>query len=153
MNRHSRGLQSIVFTLSQSVPELGLLIMILIISGLIFASLTYYIEMVNNCHKYVIIISIFRKMILDLLTSLLHSTGSLSPWPLLGEFQYQKYKSSFWCFLGMETYFPSLDLASLWEHSQPSVELWPCHCHYLSLSAILKSGLKLFIFISKFKCL
>ena len=50
MNRHSRGLQSIVFTLSQSVPELGLLIMILIISGLIFASLTYYIEMVNNCH-------------------------------------------------------------------------------------------------------
>ena len=48
--RHSRGLQSIVFTLSQSVPELGLLIMILIISGLIFASLTYYIEMVSSGH-------------------------------------------------------------------------------------------------------
>ena len=48
--RHSRGLQSIVFTLSQSVPELGLLIMILIISGLIFASLTYYIEMVSSRH-------------------------------------------------------------------------------------------------------
>ena len=48
ISRHSRGLQSIVFTLSQSVPELGLLIMILIISGLIFASLTYYIEMVSG---------------------------------------------------------------------------------------------------------
>ena len=48
ISRHSRGLQSIVFTLSQSVPELGLLIMILIISGLIFASLTYYIEMVSS---------------------------------------------------------------------------------------------------------
>ena len=48
--RHSRGLQSIVFTLSQSVPELGLLIMILIISGLIFACLTYYIEMVSSGH-------------------------------------------------------------------------------------------------------
>ena len=46
--RHSKGLQSIVFTLSQSIPELGLLIMILIISGLIFASLTYYIEMEND---------------------------------------------------------------------------------------------------------
>ena len=46
--RHSRGLQSIIFTLTQSVPELGLLIMILIISGLIFASLTYYIEMVKQ---------------------------------------------------------------------------------------------------------
>ena len=45
--RHSRGLQSIVYTLSQSVPELGLLMMILVISGLIFASLTYYIEMVS----------------------------------------------------------------------------------------------------------
>ena len=48
LSRHSRGLQSIVYTLSQSVPELGLLMMILVISGLIFASLTYYIEMVSQ---------------------------------------------------------------------------------------------------------
>ena len=48
ISRHSRGLQSIVYTLSQSVPELGLLMMILVISGLIFASLTYYIEMVSQ---------------------------------------------------------------------------------------------------------
>ena len=48
LSRHSRGLQSIVYTLSQSVPELGLLMMILVISGLIFASLTYYIEMVSR---------------------------------------------------------------------------------------------------------
>jgi len=43
--RHSRGLQSIIYTLVQSGPELALLGMILSISGLIFSSLCYYIEM------------------------------------------------------------------------------------------------------------
>ena len=44
--RHSRGLQSIIFTLSQSARELGLLVLILIITGLGFSSLAYYIEQV-----------------------------------------------------------------------------------------------------------
>ena len=48
--RHSRGLQSIIFTLSQSARELGLLVLILIITGLAFSSLAYYIELVSkNC--------------------------------------------------------------------------------------------------------
>lgn len=45
--RHSRGLQSIIFTLSQSARELGLLVLILIITGLAFSSLAYYIELVS----------------------------------------------------------------------------------------------------------
>ena len=39
MERHSRGLQSIIYTLVQSGPELALLGMILGISGLIFSRL------------------------------------------------------------------------------------------------------------------
>ena len=46
--RHSRGLQSIIFTLSQSARELGLLVLILIITGLAFSSLAYYIELVSS---------------------------------------------------------------------------------------------------------
>ena len=46
--RHSRGLQSIIFTLSQSARELGLLVLILIITGLGFSSLAYYIEQVRE---------------------------------------------------------------------------------------------------------
>ena len=46
--RHSRGLQSIIFTLSQSARELGLLVLILIITGLAFSSLAYYIELVSQ---------------------------------------------------------------------------------------------------------
>ena len=46
--RHSRGLQSIIYTLSQSARELGLLVLILIITGLAFSSLAYYIEQVKS---------------------------------------------------------------------------------------------------------
>ena len=49
--RHSRGLQSIIFTLSQSARELGLLVLILIITGLAFSSLAYYIELVSQLRK------------------------------------------------------------------------------------------------------
>ena len=73
--RHSRGLQSIVYTLSQSVPELGLLMMILIISGLIFASLTYYIEMVSQTASGIFRIFSGRKTTLGSLTSPPPSTG------------------------------------------------------------------------------
>ena len=49
--RHSRGLQSIIYTLSQSARELGLLVLILIITGLAFSSLAYYIEQVKIIFK------------------------------------------------------------------------------------------------------
>ena len=44
LGRHSPGLQSIVFTLQQSIRELGLMLMLILISGLIFASLCFFIE-------------------------------------------------------------------------------------------------------------
>ena len=43
--RHSPGLQAIVYTLRSSYKELGLLIFLVSISGFIFASLCYFIEM------------------------------------------------------------------------------------------------------------
>ena len=43
--RHSRGLQSIIYTLVQSGPELALLGMILSISGLIFSRFTSMMTM------------------------------------------------------------------------------------------------------------
>merc|ERR1719220_2367199 len=42
--RHSPGLQAIVYTLRSSYKELGLLIFLVSISGFIFASLCYFIE-------------------------------------------------------------------------------------------------------------
>ena len=42
--RHSPGLQAIVYTLKESYKELGLLIFLVSISGFIFASLCYFIE-------------------------------------------------------------------------------------------------------------
>lgn len=44
LGRHSPGLQSIAFTLKQSISELGLMLMLILISGLIFASLCFFIE-------------------------------------------------------------------------------------------------------------
>ena len=65
-----------MFTLSQSVPELGLLMMILVISGLIFASLTYYIEMVSGAQpNTVTACPNCRRTTLDSLTSPPPSTG------------------------------------------------------------------------------
>ena len=43
--RHSPGLQAIAYTLQNSYKELGLLIFLICISGFIFASLAYFIEM------------------------------------------------------------------------------------------------------------
>ena len=42
--RHSPGLQAIAYTLKNSMKELGLLVFLITISGLIFASFTYFIE-------------------------------------------------------------------------------------------------------------
>merc|ERR1712025_354898 len=42
--RHSPGLQAIAYTLKNSYKELGLLIFLVCISGFIFASLCYFIE-------------------------------------------------------------------------------------------------------------
>merc|ERR1712128_369948 len=42
--RHSPGLQAIAYTLQNSYKELGLLIFLVCISGFIFASLCYFIE-------------------------------------------------------------------------------------------------------------
>ena len=42
--RHSPGLQAIAYTLQNSYKELGLLIFLICISGFIFASLAYFIE-------------------------------------------------------------------------------------------------------------
>jgi len=42
--RHSPGLQAIAYTLKNSYKELGLLIFLICISGLIFSSLCYFIE-------------------------------------------------------------------------------------------------------------
>ena len=44
LGRHSPGLQSIVHTIRQSLRELGLMLMLILISGLCFASLCYFIE-------------------------------------------------------------------------------------------------------------
>ena len=43
--RHSPGLQAIAYTLKNSIKELGLLVFLITISGLIFASFTYFIEL------------------------------------------------------------------------------------------------------------
>merc|ERR1719282_2197934 len=43
--RHSPGLQAIAYTLQNSYKELGLLIFLICISGFIFASLAYFIEL------------------------------------------------------------------------------------------------------------
>ena len=43
--RHSPGLQAIAYTLKNSMKELGLLVFLITISGLIFASFTYFIEL------------------------------------------------------------------------------------------------------------
>ena len=44
LGRHSPGLQSIVHTIRQSLRELGLMLMLILIAGLTFASLCYFIE-------------------------------------------------------------------------------------------------------------
>merc|ERR1740123_1759645 len=44
LGRHSPGLQSIVHTIRQSLRELGLMLSLILISGLCFASLCYFIE-------------------------------------------------------------------------------------------------------------
>ena len=77
--RHSRGLQSIIYTLSQSARELGLLVLILIITGLAFSSLAYYIEQVNNSSETLACNFIFcvREKILGLQTYLQLSIGLL----------------------------------------------------------------------------
>ena len=59
--RHSRGLQSIIFTLSQSARELGLLVLILIITGLAFSSLAYYIELVRSAMIKIVLRDILER--------------------------------------------------------------------------------------------
>ena len=44
LGRHSPGLQSIVHTIRQSLRELGLMLMLILIAGLTFASLWFFIE-------------------------------------------------------------------------------------------------------------
>ena len=44
LGRHSPGLQSIVHTIRQSLRELGLMLMLILIAGLTFASLCFFIE-------------------------------------------------------------------------------------------------------------
>jgi len=44
LGRHSPGLQSIVHTIRQSLRELGLMLMLILIAGLTFASLCYFVE-------------------------------------------------------------------------------------------------------------
>ena len=44
LGRHSPGLQSIVHTIRQSLRELGLMLMLILIAGLTFASLCYFME-------------------------------------------------------------------------------------------------------------
>ena len=46
--RHSPGLQAIAYTLQHSYKELGLLIFLMCISGLIIGSLCYFIEIDND---------------------------------------------------------------------------------------------------------
>ena len=46
--RHSPGLQAIAYTLQHSYKELGLLIFLMSISGLIIGSLCYFIEIDND---------------------------------------------------------------------------------------------------------
>ena len=48
LGRHSPGLQSIVHTIRQSLRELGLMLMLILIAGLTFASLCYFIEQENE---------------------------------------------------------------------------------------------------------
>merc|ERR550517_2063955 len=52
LGRHSPGLQSIAFTLKQSISELGLMLMLILISGLIFASLCYFIEQEDESSNF-----------------------------------------------------------------------------------------------------
>ena len=141
--RHSRGLQSIIFTLTESVPELGLLIMILIISGLIFASLTYYIEMVQFILHSLLQTPFFRTMIPGLQTSLHLSTGSSSQWPQLGKLRQTCLHANTESHSGMAIFFQSLDLGSWLAAWLLWVELSQCPCLCQSLSAILRSRIQL----------
>merc|ERR1719348_924283 len=80
--RHSPGLQAIVYTLRSSYKELGLLIFLVSISGFIFASLCFFIE-IEEESGFTSIPTAFYWVVVTMTTV---GYGDISPATGLGKF-------------------------------------------------------------------
>ena len=74
--RHSPGLQAIAYTLQNSYKELGLLIFLICISGFIFASLAYFIEIDQEDTGFTSIPTAFYWVVITMTTI---GYGDISP--------------------------------------------------------------------------
>jgi len=80
--RHSPGLQAIVYTLRESYKELALLVFLVVISGFIFASLCYFIE-IDEGSGFTSIPTAFYWVVITMTTV---GYGDIAPSTGLGKF-------------------------------------------------------------------